>query len=332
MAIVDFTQRRRPEPQITIEQIKSNFSIIEEAEKYTELIRVNNNTFKARDNFLRDELHSSLFFYVDSNSGFDFGTGEKISNIDMRMKTQNFSLSESINSFKDNSTIEIQNYTPRPQKKEVGVYDDVSEVQLNKEFDYFEKLTFSNINHKRELLATTTLWLCREANEKDLEFFLSLTRYDSKNNILVMKWCENSILDLLIVTYKRRRFNSGKWVNRSNTHPNNTIFYRIVKNNSKIYILEGARDALNAILLGIDFIAIPSTSFSNYKAIKECIKPKDELIYLCEDLQGYRAMSKIQEHINGKLVCLAIRKDEKIDLSDFIVKCKNKNEVLNAIK
>ncbi len=318
---------------VNIKDLKSKFDILEVAQKYCELKRVSNNDFTAVINPLRDEKTSSLHFYIDTQKFYDYGSSEGGDVFDFIAKVENISLSDVIQKFSDNS------FTPtvkpiRDNLQPVPVIE-ISKEQLQKEFNSFESIDINNSKHKEELLNVIPYWLYETANKEDLELFTALTRYDSKNNTLVTQWCKNRVLDFEIVTYKRRRLNGGKWINRKGTHPNQTSFSRIYSEAKPIYIIEGMRDALTAVLLGLNFIAIPTTSFKNFEDINSVINKDDEVILLCEDIQGYKAMKLIEPHINTKnvrLICLTSSKDTKIDLSDFVMQNKSIKEVLNVIK
>ena len=317
---------------ISLQDLKEKLDILDTASLYCELKKVNDTTYKAVINPLREEKTSSLHFYTDTQKFYDFGSNESGDVFDFIARVENISLSDTIQRFKDDSYIA----TPRPiRKKSQPVQNvEVTSEQLQKEFDNFEKINPADAEHKEELLSINPYWLYDEAHKDDVQLFLSCTRYDRRNHTLVMGWYENSLLDFEIITYKRRRLNGGKWINRKGTHPNQTAFNRIYADDKPVHIVEGARDALTAILLGLNFIAIPTTSFKNIEAIQSDIKPDDEVILICEDMQGYRAMKHISEHIHAKEVHLKTfisHKDEKIDLSDFVMSQSSLSGVHNAI-
>jgi hypothetical protein len=316
-----------------IKELKSNLDILEVAQKYCELKKVSNNDFMAVINPLRDEKTSSLHFYVNTQRFYDYGSSEGGDVLDFIAKVENISLSDVIKKVSDTSfTPSIVPIREKPQQVTVV---EISSQQLQREFNQFQTLNINNSKHKEELVEIIPYWLYETANKEDLGLFKALTRYDSKNNTLVAQWCKNSVLDFEIVTYKRRRLNGGKWINRAGTHPNQTSFSRIYSETKPIYIIEGIRDALTAVLLGLNFIAIPTTSFKNFEDINSVINKDGEVILLCEDMQGYKAMKLIEPHLhtkNVRLICLTSSKNTKIDLSDFVMQCNSIEEVLNVIK
>lgn len=314
----------------TIEAIKARLDIIDIASNYCELKKVNSNTYKAVVNPLRDEKTSSLCFYANTQKFFDFGSNESGDVFDFISKMENISLSDAIKRFKDDAHVATQR--PIKEKPQPVQVIEISSEQLQREFDSFEMLDIRNSKHYEELLNVVPEYLLKEAKKEDARLFMSCIRYDNQNQTLVAGWYKNSLFDFEMITYKRRRLNGGKWINRKDTHPNSTVFNRIFDDAKTVYIVEGARDALTSILLGLNFIAIPTTSFKNIEAIQLLIKPEDKVIFICEDMQGYKAMSNLASAIpNSRLVTFVKSKDEKIDLSDYVNSCKTIEGVINAI-
>lgn len=318
---------------VSIQELKNKLDVLKVASQYCELKKINATTYKATLNPLRDEKTSSLHFYTDTQKFYDFGSCEGGDALDFISKVENISLSDVISRFSKESYMP----TPRPIKKEplqATQAVEVSSEQLQREFNTFERINPSDIHHKEELLAINPYWLYDIAQKEDIDLFLSVTRYDRKNNTLVSGWYKNSLLDFEIITYKRRRLNSGKWINRKATHPNQTAFSRVYDESKPVYIIEGARDALTAVLLGLNFIAIPTTSYKNFDDLNAYIKPYDEVILLCEDMQGYKAMKLLSQNIIAQKVSLKTfitTPTDKVDLSDFVAQCNNISEVQDAI-
>ncbi|MDX9742812.1 MAG: CHC2 zinc finger domain-containing protein [Arcobacteraceae bacterium] len=314
---------------MNITTLKNSIDIIEVASRYVELKKINSNQYQAKENILRAEQTSSLFFYVNTQKAHDFGSGKSYDVFDLVATVENKSLTEVMEMFKNDNVNYSKIEHKTPIKEDVI---NVSSEQLLKEFDRFERLNINNPSHKDEVMNVIPFWLYETAQKEDLELFLYVARYDSYNKTLVAGWYDNQLTDLKIITYKRRRLNGGKWVNKKDTHPNQTIFHRIYDDTKAVYIVEGARDSLTSILLGLNFIAIPTASFKNVELIKEVVKDK-EVIFICEDLTGYKAMKSLSEFIpNSKMVTFVNNKIDKIDLSDFVMGCNSIDEVLNVIK
>jgi len=313
------------------EAIKERLDIVDVAEKYCELQKFGN-VYKARENPVREENTSSLYFYPDTQKYYDFGCGAGGDVIDFVAAVENISLSDVMSRLRiGESTTAIFSLLGKREKKEIPAF---SQENLSKEFNYFERIDIGNPNHSKELFETVPEWLYNEAGKKDRDILLSIVRFDQGFNTLVAGWFEHDPRNNRIMSYKRRRLYEAKWANRYGTHPNKTVMNRISKANEPIYIVEGARDALTAILLGVNVVAIPTASFGNIDALKWILTPLDELIMICEDEAGFVAMKRISSSLPGfntKLITLS-DDTEKVDLTDFAYKYKTIQEVLNGLR
>jgi len=318
---------------MTIEEIKQKIDILDIASRYSNLKKVNSNTYKAVQNPLRQERTSSLFFYVDTQRFWDFGVAEGGDIVDFVAKVEGLSLLQA----KKKLEQEVGDYTPKMIKRQIQPQVTKLKTEtIAKEFNNnFEELDFTNKEHVKELLKIAPEWLYKQANKADLEFFKSICRYDSINKTLVVAWYNKN---KEIVTYKRRRYKGGKWTNRKGTKVNNAITFRISRNNkpSCIYIVEGAHDFLTGILLGLNVIALPTASFSNTDDLKGIVKGR--VVCICEDKQGLECMKRIEQFykyakdVNVKLISLSESLKLKLDLSDFVNNRSCKQEVLEKLK
>lgn len=252
-----------------IAAIKANNPIVEVAGRYTELQRISANQYKAKHNPLRDEKTSSLVFYVDSNKYHDFGSGLSGDVVDLVQAVEQCSQLEAMailsnaerQPIRGNSSLSAN--IPAPPK--------LTPEQLNAEFAKFEPIDLSNPLHLAELEAVAPLWLINGSSEtvgafiEDKERFLNLIAYDTQNKTLVSKWQD---AQGETITYKRRRFNGGKWINRKGTSPNQTPMAILHNPNGLIFIVEGMRDALNALLIGANFVAIPTQHLATQKRLR----------------------------------------------------------------
>lgn len=310
----------------SIEALKQHNDILSVASRYCELKKISSNQYKAKINPLRDEKTSSLFFYTDTNRFHDFGSGAGGDVLDFIQLSDKCTFPEA----KEILSSSLSTYI-EPVRVKVSPKVKISQVQLEKEFSAFEPMTFKNAEHTLELLTICPKWLYDTSSQEDLELFKSLTRYDRKNKTLVMSWCKNNDMSndmsFDMVSYKRRRYLHGKWVNRKDTSPNQVAFHRIYEDNVRVYIIEGAHDALTAVLLGLNFIAIPSTGYKNIDELKSILSADNEVIYVVEDQIGYECMKKLQSEVSGRMISLNNSKDEKMDLSDFIINNNSKKEV-----
>jgi len=314
----------------SFEAIKSGLDIIEVAERYTPLKKVNENDYLAVNNPIRDEKTSSFHIFVDSQRWHDFGSGEGGDVFDFIAKVENISLSEAKAKL-------AGSYTPNAIKREIATPSppSISDEQLMQEFNAFEPLTFKNYRHKSELLAVAPKWLYEQADKRDLDFFRTITRYDSRHGTLVALWAKDSLQGLQAVTYKRRRFKGGKWINRAGTHPNATPISRVYLDNRPIFLVEGMRDFLVGVLLGLNIISVPTAGFKNVEALREFILIGDRVRCIVEDEAGLTCMLAIEESLKERakieLICLTSDKNTKLDLSDYVMEKSSIEEVLNGL-
>lgn len=305
--------------------IKAYFDIIAVAQKYCDLIQTGTN-YKAQENPIRAEKTSSLFFYPDTQTYFDFGSNEGGDVFDFISKVEGITTTEA----KEKLSSLIGNTEPTKalHVKSEPIKESISSEALEAEFNSFEVMQWSHDTHQKELLCVAPEWLYKEADKKDLDLFKSIVRYDKVNQTLVCKWLNN---EGDTVSYKRRRFNGGKWVNRKDTHPNSTAFVRVFDDEMPTYIVEGARDALVGILSGLNIVAIPTTSYSNIEEFKAITEYCKEIVFVCEDAQGYTAMKRLKEVISkGSLMCFG-GLHVKCDLADKMMKCNSVDEVLSGL-
>ncbi|MCC2644783.1 MAG: hypothetical protein K0R94_561, partial [Burkholderiales bacterium] len=231
--------------QINISDIKKRLDILQVATHYGVDVKKAGSIYRAKHNPLREEKTSSLYFYSNSNSFYDFGSGRGGDCITLikeikRCDTKNaIQIAQAILS---GSESETRNYPPVMRLDTTYVL-----TNLEKQFNGFEALTFANDEHKPEILDIAPIWLIKQAHKADLDLFKALTRFDPINKTLVCACLDNSSgLFVNFVGYKRRRYNSGKWVNAKGTKANCMAFIRVFSDEEPIYVIEGYHDLLVA--------------------------------------------------------------------------------------
>jgi len=310
----------------SIEELKAHIDIVDVASHYCETKRINDNQYQAKVNPIREEKTSSLFFYRDSGKFHDFGTGESGDALDFIQAMERCTLPQA------KEILQSSGYTtstPLHVKKTCEVVIMDSEA-YQVEFNRFEKTSFKIAPHQEELLAIAPRWLYQSADKADLGYLQSLIGYDPAYRTLVMKWYKGDAC----VGYKwRRKSEYEKWHNRQGSHIKDAPFARIDRAKAyPLFVIEGAHDVLTAILLGLNFIAIPSTSFKDIEAFKSLARDGDDVRYLCEDEAGFKAMRELSKVVQGKRFSLSTCKTQKVDLSDFVFTCKSIEEVKNALR
>ena len=110
-------------------------------------------------------------------------------------------------------------------------------MQIKKEIDNLDHSleTFKCKPYREECLRIAPLWLFKEASAEATGMFRRMTAWDEKNQtmiILIFDYEGN------LISFKRRRFISGKWIARKGTHPNAQCIMRIKSVYAPVYIIE----------------------------------------------------------------------------------------------
>lgn len=213
----------------------------------------------------------------------------------------------------------------------------LSSGEIEKEFNSLEKIDISDENHRRALHELFPSYLISQRDDVDWELFLSMSRYDRRNQTFVAGCFDNQPLDFKLISYKPRVKDGVKWKTRAGTSPNSTPFVRIYTDSEIIYIPEGHRDSLTAVLLGLDFIMIPYAGFRLKEPSElQCEIRNRDLVFIVEDEAAYKCMTKVAEHIKEtvKSICLIELSDtdEKVDLSDYVKNFKTIQEVIDGLR
>lgn len=306
--------------------IKQQIDLISVASQYCDLKRIGHGTYQPKENPLRDEKTPSIVFYEESQRWYDYGDNASGDVFDFVSRVENITTIEA----REKLSFLIGSIdAPRAlHVKSDPIKKSIAPEALEAEFKSFEAMQWGNDAHQKELLCVATEWLYECASKDDAELFHSMTAYDKTNQTLVCKWLNN---EGDTVSYKRRRFNGGKWVNRKDTHPNSTAFVRVFDDAMPTYIVEGARDALVGILSGLNIVAIPTTAYSNIDEFRAITEHCKEIVFVCEDAQGYKAMKRLKESIGkGRLMCFG-GLHVKCDLADKMEECHSVDEVLGSL-
>jgi hypothetical protein len=310
---------------LKIEDIKSSVSILDVCAHYgIDLIKSGGITYKRRDN-------PSFTIYSDTNRFKDFGgDGSSGDIVDFVCQIEGCGITEAKAKLTSLFIGDVSNIQPLKIEapKVTNNYDTPQIIEA--EFNDFDTLSFSNPAHKAELLAVAPLWVYQAADEESKNEFLSLTRYSNKHKSLVIA----SLNEMgQIVSYRIRKGVKSKWQARTNAPANAHAYARITEDSGKpIYILEGQHDHLTAILLGIDFIAIPS---AGYKPKPEDVElTRGRYLFLIADIDGGAGINAMERYATAadgvaRVECIIdIRRflysqgienhTEKIDFSDVV--------------
>ena len=103
------------------------------------------------------------------------------------------------------------------------------------------------------------------ANKEDKKAFYNAVRYDPKQDEPVVATFTPAG-EILTIRHRRYKVKDTiiKWKSLKNTQANKYTQIRI-KNNDPVFIIEGTHDYVTALLLGINFIALPSKNYKHFK-------------------------------------------------------------------
>lgn len=311
---------------LKIEDIKSSVSILDVCAHYgIDLVKSGGITYKRRDN-------PSFTIYSDTNRFKDFGgDGSSGDIVDFVCKMEGCGITEAkakLTSLFIGDTSNIQ-----PVKIEAPkVTNDYDQPEIvEAEFNAFDTLSFSNQAHRAELLAIAPLWVYQAADEESRQEFLATAKYSNKHKSLAIA----SFDDMgRVASYRIRKGSKSKWQARANAPANAHIWSRLTEDSNKpLFVLEGSHDALTGVLLGIDFIALPSAGYKIKSSDLGLLKERN--IFLLADidknetgLKAMEALAQMTEPIAKNALIVDIRRflyaasvaysTDKIDFSDAV--------------
>jgi hypothetical protein len=220
-----------------------------------------------------------------------------------------------------------------PKRKEK---ENISLVQLRNEFDGFSHINMVNPRHRQEIMSMFPDYLIEQANPDDMELFLSMSRFDSRNNTFVVGCFDNKLMDFQLVSYKHKMLGGVKWRTRGGTSPNGVALVRIYSDNDPIFVLEGHKDSLTAILLGLNFIMLPYAGYRNLEPVGLQEEVRDRsVVFLVEDKQAFDCMNKLAKPLSETAKSIVLKQlgdtGMKVDLSDYVQQFNSINGAYNGL-
>lgn len=215
--------------------------------------------------------------------------------------------------------------------------ENISLVQIRKEFDHFHHIDSVNPRHGKELKTMFPDYLIAQANHADLELFLSMSRFDNKNNTFVVGCFNNQSIDFQLIGYKYKMLGGVKWRTRGGTSPNGTALVRIYSDTNPIFVLEGHKDSLTGILLGLDFIMLPYAGYQNPEPtdLQKEVQGRN-VVFLVEDAPAHRCMKRLSKPFSETAKSIVLKQlgdtGMKVDLSDYIQQFDNIKEATNGLR
>lgn len=175
--------------------------------------------------------------------------------------------------------------------------------------------TFRHPPYSQEATAITPLWVFKQAAKEDIAEFKALTTLDVKNSTLVVKIhdYQNNL-----ISYKRRRFNGGKWVTAKATHPNKQCLVRRKENLEPIIIVEGHHDYLTALIMGFNVLMVPTVAYNQFTHDDlSQFKDYDDVFFI-PDLNGDDNSSLVSMRLLAKQLTEMVQTIRIINLKTFL--------------
>ncbi len=280
-----------------IETLKQNIDIVELIERYTEF-RGHGNCLQAKVNPLREEKTASFSVYRDTQKWKDFGSGEHGDIIDFIERAEGLSRIEAIKFLSDAYAIGFDGFTTHtPTAAPVVVEPIRKEISLSK-YDKLSKLqTFKHEGYRSSALSIVPMWVYQQASKEALTRFKELTMYDDQYRSIVLKITD---VDGKVVSTKHRRKNDIKWCTAKDTSAN-ICLYDVKPSDVSVYVVEGHRDYLTAILLGLPVVMIPTVNYKTFNEYELSLFT-GKLVHFLPDLKrGDRAGAKIMTDLANQL-------------------------------
>lgn len=261
---------------MTIQDIKDRINIIEVVENYCTLTGRGDRLRAAKgENPVREDGSGDFDVWDSSQKFYDQGSHEGGSVIDFIEVVEKLDTHHAclflVDRYLGGSNITTECRPPiirKPQLPTELTYQRHQEITAEIEkFDRSNKQTFADAGYKQSALSIAPMWLYSEAEEVDRERFKEFTTYDEVLQEIVLKLYDSE--DKLISYKHRYKMIEGerrKWCAAWRTHPNRQCMISLPRSGQchYIFIVEGSRDFLTMVLLGLNVIAIPGTSYKKW--------------------------------------------------------------------
>ncbi|WP_024786792.1 MULTISPECIES: hypothetical protein [unclassified Lebetimonas] len=221
-----------------------------------------NRNFRLRD----DDKNPSASIYQAKDGSIrikDFGTGFNGDVFDVLVEYVGMNIKEAKNFVMNH--LGLSDSEVKIPKIEIKIQEPAYRTQeeLRKIWDSFIPLYALDSKKASEIISRIIpIEYFKTAREEDRDEFLEVVRYDKKLDELVAltKTPKGEILSI-----RHRRKGGIKWKALSKTQANKYSQIRITDESDPVFIIEGTHDYLTAILLGINFIALPSKNYKTFK-------------------------------------------------------------------
>jgi hypothetical protein len=249
----------------TIQEINELLSI----ETAKEILSSLGVEFKRKQMKLRDERTPSASFYIKNNkvriqdfgSGFDgdiFDTLKEHFSMNFKVAIEYISPFLGLNGNR-------ANIIPKPKKTYKEEY--LSSDEILRIWNSYKKLDEVSEDKAIELVNKLLPFeYYQRARKENKKAFLNAVRYDPRQDEVVVATFTPAG-EILTIRHRRYKIKDTiiKWKSLKNTKANYYSQIRITDPQDPIFIIEGTHDYVTALLLDINFIALPSKHYKTFK-------------------------------------------------------------------
>jgi len=294
---------------------------------------------------IREERTPSASIHPKSGRITDFGGEFRGDLFDLLQAYQGMTLPQAVNYVTNtlglassNGEAPIKRKLPATKPEEPPRSLSLDEVR--REYEGFEPFDSGDPDHLRAYEGLFPSFLYEGAHPVDRTRFSEAFRFDRKRGHIVAGCFDEAGR---LISYKRR---AGGWRVRKGTHPNGSLWIRSLRTRpGPLHIVEGTSDALAALLLGLNYAALPTASYrpkdegiaALWNAVIETTPPRFVRMW-AEDDRGEEAMERVAERlgafaeaqgveIEGEISNYPGFHGKKLDLRALILRGKNIEEV-----
>ncbi len=188
-------------------------------------------------------------------------------------------------------------------------------------FDSLDRQTFKDVGYAQSALSITPMWVYKQAEKPNLQLFREFTTYDESERSIVLKIRDYTSK---LISYKHRYKGDVKWCTAAGTHPNKQCLVSIPNPKDHlypVYVVEGARDFLMMVLMGLNVVAIPTVTYREWTQRELSIFTGENVVLipdLDQELKGVRCMESLGEQIDDIAKSVSVIDPRKVlDMMDI---------------
>jgi hypothetical protein len=239
----------------------------------------------------------------------------------------------------------VGEYRPLPVKRKHQYLTDLTDERYKQivsevgNFDRTDKQTFGDDGYRQSALSIAPMWVYSQTEKTNLGLFREFTTYDEAERSIVLK-IRNYTGKLISYKHRYKQLNGKcvKWCSAPETHPNKQCMVSVPSHKDShfpIYVVEGARDFLVMVLMGMNVVAIPTVNYREWTQTELSIFTGENIVLIPDlddsNMNGVECMRNLGRQIDNvakSVSVIDIRKvldlmetehtETKIDFSDVV--------------